>query len=72
MTRANEAVLKKAAKWDALGNPEDRWKLEKAKRQDEETLKEKVSRRKENKLAPKGASRQAPKGRVSLGRYGLT
>ena len=47
VTRANEAVLKKAAKWDALGNPEDRWKLEKAKReQDDETLREKVSRRK--------------------------
>ena len=47
MTRANEAVLKKAAKWDALGNPEDRWKLEKAKRSKmKKTLKEKVSRRK--------------------------
>ena len=46
MTRANEAVLKKAAKWDTRQSGRQVETRKSQEEQDEETLKEKVSRRK--------------------------
>ena len=67
MTRANEAVLKKAAKWDALGNPEDRWKLEKARgARRRDTKGESVTSKKKINLHLL-VQVDKPEGRVSLG-----